>query len=98
MPSASTSATASARRARRPTFERVVDRVRRAAEAVGIDHAGSGAGFIREYFDEAYATYPEIIHLGEDIRATIEGLESPAGMPKLIEKLQERGLQGEDLA
>lgn len=80
-----------------PTMDRVVDHVLRVAESVGFDHVGIGADFVREYFDEVYATYPEIVYLGEDVRATIEGLESPAGMPKLIETLEGRGVQGEDL-
>lgn len=80
-----------------PTIGSVIDHVEHVASTVGIDHVGIGADFVREYFDEAYATYPEILMEGEDVRATIEGLETPAGMPTLIEALTERGFTGEDL-
>ena len=81
----------------RPTIDRVVDHIEHVAEHVGIDHVGIGADFIREYVDEIYATYEKVTFEGEDLRATIEGLDSPAGMPALVAKLKERGFQGEEL-
>lgn len=81
----------------RPTIERVVDHIAHVADSVGIDHVGVGADFVREYFDEVYATYPEIIAVGEDVRATIEGLESPLGIPRLADALETRGISGDDL-
>lgn len=80
-----------------PTIGSVVDHIEHVANIVGIDHVGVGADFVREYFDEAYATYPDIRMAGEDVRATIEGLETPAGMPNLTEALNGRGITGEDL-
>ena len=79
----------------RPTIDRVIDHILYVVETVGIDHVGIGADYVREYFDEVYGTYEKIDHLGEDVRATIEGLESPTGMPRLIARLGERGI-GED--
>ena len=81
-----------------PTIDSVIDHIEYVIDTVGIDHVGIGADFVREYFDEVYATYPEIVHLGEDARATIQGLEEPAGMPALIGRLEERGIQGDDLS
>ena len=80
-----------------PTIERVVDHIEHIASSVGVDHVGIGADYVREYFDEAYPTYEDIRVAGEDVRATIEGLESPAGMPSLIEALAARGLSSEEL-
>jgi membrane dipeptidase len=79
------------------TIDRVIDHILHVAEVVGIDHVGIGADFVKEYFDEVYATYDEIESLGEDVRATIDGLDSPAGMPALITRLRERGVEGHDL-
>ncbi len=80
-----------------PTIDRVVDHVEHVAEHVGIDHVGIGADFLRGYVDEVYASYPEVTVDGEDLRAHIDGLDSPAGMPALVAKLEERGIQGDDL-
>lgn len=80
-----------------PTIDRVIDHIEHIVDSVGIDHVGIGADFVREYFDEVFATYPEITHLGEDVRATIEGFEGPHGMPALIERLEQRGIRGDDL-
>jgi membrane dipeptidase len=80
-----------------PTLDSVADHVLHVADSVGIDHVGIGADYVREYFDEVYSTYPEIIFGGVDVRAVIEGFESPAGMPALIETLQKRGIEGADL-
>lgn len=82
----------------RPTLDRVADHVEHLAETVGIDHVGIGADFITEYFDEVFATYPEIVVHGEDARATIEGFSRPEDMPVLIETLQRRGFIKDDLA
>jgi membrane dipeptidase len=79
------------------TIDRVIDHILHVAEVIGIDHVGIGADFVKEYFDEVYATYDEIESLGEDVRATIEGLDSPAGMPALMTRLRERGVEGDDL-
>ena len=81
-----------------PTIDRVVDHIEHLAETVGIDHVGIGADYVREYFDEVYATYEKIEHQGEDVRAVIQGLDAPAGMPNLIEALERRGFEGDDLS
>ena len=78
-----------------PTIDSVVDHVEHIVTTVGIDHVGIGADFVREYFDEVYPTYEDIRIAGEDVRATIEGLESPAGMPALITALAARFSDGE---
>lgn len=80
-----------------PTIDSVVDHIEHIATTVGVDHVGIGADFVREYFDEVYPTYEDIRIAGEDARATIEDLESPAGMPKLIEVLAARGFSDEEL-
>ena len=80
-----------------PTIDSVVDHIEHIANTVGIDHVGIGADYVREYFDEVYPTYEDIRIEGADIRATIEGLDSPAGMPLLIEALAARGFSGEEL-
>ena len=80
-----------------PTIDSVVDHIEHIANTVGVDHVGIGADYIREYFDETYPTYEDIRIGGEDIRATIEGLESPAGVPKLIEAIAARGFRDEEL-
>jgi membrane dipeptidase len=80
-----------------PTIERVVDHIEHVADMVGIDHVGIGADFIREYFDEVYPTYPDLTYSGEDVRAIIEGFDTPAGMPALIEALRKRGYTGDSL-
>ena len=82
---------------RNPTIDSVVDHIEHIAHTVGIDHVGIGADYIREYFDEVYATYEDIRVEGEDVRATVEGLESPAGMPRVIDALTQRGFTTEDL-
>lgn len=79
-----------------PTIESVVDHIEHIANTVGIDHVGIGADYVREYFDEVYPTYEDIRIAGEDVRATIEGLGSPAGMPRLIEGLHARGFSDEE--
>lgn len=79
-----------------PTIDRVIDHLLHVAEMVGVDHVGIGADFVREYFDEVYATYPQILIGEEDVRATIDGLESPAGMPALSERLDQRGVGESD--
>ena len=81
----------------RPTIDRVVDHIEHIAQAVGIDHVGIGADFVKEYLDEVYPSNEKIEHQGEDIRAVIEGLDSPAGMPALIDALQRSGIEGDDL-
>lgn len=80
-----------------PTIDRVVDHIVYIAESVGIDHVGIGADFIREYVDEVFGTHRHVSPWGVDMRATIEGLESPAGIPALAERLHQRGVQGDDL-
>ena len=82
----------------RPTIDRIADHIEYVAEHVGIDHVGIGADFIREYVDDLYATYEDVTFEGEDLRATIEGFDSPAGMPALVAKLKERGFEGEALS
>ncbi|MGH2729131.1 MAG: dipeptidase [Actinomycetota bacterium] len=81
-----------------PTIDRVMDHILHIAETVGIDHVGIGADFCKEYFDEAFSTYPDIKWHGEDVRATIHGLESPAEMPSLTAALEARGLPRTDIA
>ena len=81
----------------KPTVDSVVDHIEHIANTVGIDHVGIGADYVREYFDEVYPTYEDIRIAGEDVRATIEGLESPAGMPRLIEALAARGFSDEEM-
>ena len=81
----------------KPTIDSVVDHILHIVETVGIDHVGIGADFVREYLDEVYPTYPEIVIAGMDARATIDGLESPAEMPALVENLARRGLNDEEL-
>ena len=82
----------------RPTLERVVDHVEHVVSLIGIDHVGIGADFIREYFDEVFPTYPQILFHGEDVRAVIDDFAGPTGMPKLVETLRQRGIDGADLA
>lgn len=76
----------------KPTIDRVIDHIVYIADQVGIDHVGIGADFIREYVDEAFATYP-VIHSGIDLRDTVEGLEGVEQMPVLTARLEQRGFQ-----
>ncbi|HWC14242.1 MAG TPA: membrane dipeptidase [Actinomycetota bacterium] len=80
-----------------PTVNSVVDHIEHIATTVGVDAVGIGADFVREYFDEVYPTYEDIRIAGEDVRATIEGFDSPAGLPKLINALEARGFSDDDM-
>lgn len=81
----------------RPTLDRVIDHISHIVETAGIDHVGIGTDFVKEYVDEVYATYPEVKMEGADLRATIEGLESPSDLPRLRRALAERGFADEDI-
>jgi membrane dipeptidase len=83
----------------RPTIERVVDHVEHAVEVIGVEHVGLGADFIRQVAlalgldGSKAALLPE----GRSMNEPIEGLAGPEDYPKLVEELERRGFDGDDL-
>jgi membrane dipeptidase len=81
-----------------PTVDRVADHVEHVATVGGIDHVGIGADFVGEVFEIFAADQPDYRVEGIDPRMPITGLESPAHMPALTDKLVERGFERKDVA
>jgi membrane dipeptidase len=80
------------------TVDRVVDHIEHAASTGGIDHVGIGADFVGEIFEVMAPDQPDDYRVeGIDPRMPIEGLESPADMPVLTDKLIERGFREDDI-
>jgi membrane dipeptidase len=80
-----------------PTVERVVDHIEHIAAVAGIAHVGLGLDFVREYYAEVYAAYPDLRVEGLDPRATIPGLATPGDLPALTAAMLRRGIPTEDV-
>lgn len=72
------------------TVDDVVDHIEHVAQTAGIDHVGLGPDFTKEL---ALALYPgpRPIIEGVDLAAAVTGVEGPADLPVVADKLVERG-------
>jgi membrane dipeptidase len=77
-----------------PTIERVADHVVHAVEVMGAGAVGLGADFIRQVSRSGAIGVPPdaLLPEGLAIDAAIEGLEGPAGYPRLLDALGRRGV------
>jgi membrane dipeptidase len=80
------------------TLDRLLDHIEHIAAVAGIDHVGLGPDFIREVMADLTPPCCEDVNArGLDVKATVPGLEGPAGLPMVTEGLQARGLQEKDI-
>jgi membrane dipeptidase len=81
-----------------PTLDRVVDHIEHIVETAGIDHAGLGPDFLREYTDALYPQYEAFHHFGGvDLKQVVPGLARERDLPNLTERLVERGWSEPDI-
>ncbi|MFI7421646.1 dipeptidase [Nonomuraea sp. NPDC049684] len=81
------------------TLDRLLDHIEHVAQVAGIDHVGLGPDFIREVMDDLTPPCCEDLEPdGLDPKASIPGLEGPAGLPMVTEGLLARGLPEKDVA
>jgi membrane dipeptidase len=81
-----------------PTLDRVIDHIEHVAEVAGVDHVGLGPDFIKQWMDEVYPQYDTFIQLdGVDLKGAVSGLSHTRDLPRVTEKLLERGWPEEDV-
>jgi membrane dipeptidase len=80
-----------------PTIDRIVDHIDHIVQVAGLDHVGIGPDFVKELFDEFYPNYPDLKIEGLNATQTIQGLETAADLPRLTEKLLERGFKEDEI-
>ncbi len=80
-----------------PTIDRVIDHVERFVELAGAEHVGFGSDFLREYVDELYPQFDRVPFEGLDMKATIPGLAKTSDLPRLTERMLERGFAEDDV-
>jgi len=68
-----------------------------ASGRVRAEHVGFGSDFLREYVDELYPQYDRVPFEGLDMKATIPGLVTTGDLPRLTERLLERGFAEDDV-
>ncbi|MFI9590038.1 dipeptidase [Nonomuraea sp. NPDC052265] len=80
------------------TLDRLLDHIEHIAGVAGIDHVGLGPDFIREVMDDLTPPCCEDLHPRDlDPKASVPGLEGPAGLPMVTEGLLARGLPEKDV-
>jgi len=81
----------------RPTVDRLVDHIEHIASVAGIEHVGLGPDFVKEIFDELLPDDVGLVE-GLDPRASIPGLDRPAGLPLVADALANRGWEDKAIA
>ena len=83
------------------TIDRLVDHIDHAVDVMGIDHVGLGGDFIRQVARSGSIRMPTsaqaLLPPGMTAESAVEGLAGPEGYPHLIEGLQQRGYDGDNL-
>ncbi|MFI7614999.1 dipeptidase [Nonomuraea terrae] len=80
------------------TLDRLLDHIEHIVSVAGIDHVGLGPDFIREVMDDLTPPCCEDLQpRGVDTKASIPGLEGPAGLPMVTEGLLGRGWPDKDV-
>jgi membrane dipeptidase len=83
--------------AREHTVDRVVDHIEHVASTVGPAHTGLGPDFIQEVVTETRAPFAPLLRGTGEPMPFVPGLEGPAGLPLLTERLLARGWAADDV-
>jgi membrane dipeptidase len=79
------------------SMDRLVDHIEHVASVTGIDHVGIGPDFIKEVWEDTVPPCCESDVYGARMDAYIPGLEGPAGLPLVTQRLVARGWSDADV-
>lgn len=81
-----------------PTLDDLVDHILHVCSVAGVDAVGLGPDFVREVFDEKTPLCDRpLLFDGMDVMTCVPGLEGPAGLPLVTERLLARGVAEDDV-